>query len=122
MGISPASLISAPHGGVGSAPRMDPASRFRRNWRLYQVPTSSESQQSSLSYSATAWSQAIWMALMLCGLTLKVIVSVWHLALAALAFQMAQLWCSCSVRCTSIQTPSKGVATLSNCIEPSPSY
>jgi len=54
-GISPDSLISAPRGVVGSAPRMDLACRLRRSWRPSRLPTSLGSHQSSLPYSATAW-------------------------------------------------------------------
>jgi len=39
-GVSPASLISAPSGVVGSAARMDLACRFRRSWRSSRLPTS----------------------------------------------------------------------------------
>jgi len=47
-GVSPDSLISAPRGVVGSAPRMDLACRLRRSWRSSRLPTSLGSHQSSL--------------------------------------------------------------------------
>jgi len=101
------------------APRLDLAGWFRRYWRIYHLSTSLESQQSSLSCSATPWIQALWMALMRCGMTLKVIVSIWYLAFAALAVLTDQVKCSCSVRCMSIQLCCQGVASLLKCLEPS---
>jgi len=67
--VSPDSLISAPCGVVGSAPRMDLACRLRRSWRSSRLPTSLGSHQSSLPYSATAWTHATWTALTLSGTT-----------------------------------------------------
>jgi hypothetical protein len=62
-GEGPDSLISAPIGDVGSAPRTDLACRLRRSWRSSCLPTSLGSHQSSLPCSATAWTQATWTAL-----------------------------------------------------------
>ena len=64
-GVSRDSLIKAPLGVVGSAPRTDLACRLRRSWRSSRLPTSLGSHQSSLPYSATAWTQATWTALTL---------------------------------------------------------
>jgi len=65
VGVSPASLISAPRGVLGSAPRLDVACRFRRSRRSSRLPTSLGFHQSSLPYSATAWTHATWTALTL---------------------------------------------------------
>jgi hypothetical protein len=75
-GVSPDSLISAPCGVVGSAPRMDLACRLRRSWRSSRLPTSLGSHQSSLPYSATARTHATWTALTLSGTTPYVLVRV----------------------------------------------
>jgi len=119
-GVSPASLISAHHGIVGNAPRMDLACRFRRSWRSSRLPTSLGSHQSSLPYSATAWTHAIWMALTLSGTTPYVVVWARSLASVALAVFMHRLWCSLNVRCPFILTPSQRVGFWLNHIEPSP--
>jgi hypothetical protein len=87
-GVSPASLISAPRGIVGSGLRIDLACQFRRSWRSSRLPTSLGSYQSSLPYSATGWMQAIWTALTFSGTTPYVFVRVRSLASAALAFFM----------------------------------
>jgi len=121
-GVSPESLISAPRGVMGSAPRIDLACRLRRSWRSSRLPASLGSHQSSLPYSATAWTHATWTALTLSGTTPYVVVRVRSLASAALAFFMHRLWCSLSVRCTSIQTPSQRVACLLNHMNPSPTF
>jgi len=60
--VSPDSLMSATRGVVYSVTRMDLVCRFRRSWRSSPLPASLESQQSSLPYSATAWTYATWMA------------------------------------------------------------
>ena len=119
-GVSPASLISAPRGVLGSAPRMDLGCRFRRSWRSSRLPTSLRSHQSTLPYSATAWTQAIWTALTFSGTPLYVLVSVRSLASAALAVSLLRLWSSLNIRCASIQTPRQRVASLLNRIKPSP--
>jgi len=119
-GVSPASLISAPRGVVGSAPRMDLACRFRRSWRSSRLATSLGSHQSSLPYSATTWSQAIWTALTLFGRTPHAVQRVRSLASAALAFFIHQWWCSLKVRSVSIQMTSQRVDPLLNRIKPSP--
>jgi len=121
-GVSPDSLINAPLGVVGSAPRTDLACRLRRRWRSSRLPTSSASQQSWLPYSATAWTQAIWTALMLSGTTPYVFVKVCSLASVALAFLMHRLCCSSNVRCASIQTPSQCVACLLNYMNMFPTF
>jgi len=113
-GVSPDSLISAPLGAVGSAPRTDLAYPLRRSWMSSCLPASLGSQQSSLTSSATAWTQATWMALTLSGTTLYVFVRVQSLASAALIFFIHRLWCSLEVRCASIKTLSQRVACLLN--------
>jgi len=90
-GVTPDSLISAPHGVVGSEPRMDLACRFRRSWRSSRLPASLGSHQRSLPYRATAWTHATWTALTLSGTMPYVMVRVRSLASAALAFFMHQL-------------------------------
>jgi len=119
-GVSPDSLISAPCGVVGSAPRMDLACRLRRSWRLSHLPTSLGSHQSSLPYSATAWTHATRTASTLSGTTLYVLVSDRSLASAALAFSMPRLRCSLNVKCASIQTPSQHVGCVLNRMDPFP--
>ena len=119
VGVSPESLIKAPRGVVDSAPRIDLACRLRRSWRLSRLPASLGSHHSSLPYSATAWTHATWSAHTLSGMTPYVFVTIRNLASAALAFFMHWLWCSLSVRCTSIQTPSQHVAGLFNRMKPS---
>jgi hypothetical protein len=57
-GVSPDSLITAPRGVMGRAPRTDLACRLRRSWRSSRLPTSLGSHQSSLPYSATGWTHA----------------------------------------------------------------
>jgi len=71
------------------------------------LPTSLESHQSSLPFSVTAWTHATRMALTLSGTTPYVIVRVWSLASAALAFFIHRLWCSLNIRCVSTQTPTQ---------------
>jgi hypothetical protein len=102
-GVSPDCLISAPRGVVGSAPRMDLACQLRRSWRSSRLPTSLWSHQSSLMYSATAWTHATWTARTLSGTTPYVLVSDRCLASAALAFFMHRLWC-----CVRTRTPASG--------------
>jgi len=119
-GVSPDSLISAPRGVVGSAPRMDLACRLRRSWRSSRLPASLGSHQSSLPYSATAWTHATWTALTLSGTMPYVVVRVRSLASAALAFFTHRLCCSLNVRCVSIQTPNQGVACVLNHMTPLP--
>ena len=109
-GLSPDSLISASHGVVGREPRLDLACRLRRRSRSSCLPTSFGSHQSSLPYSATAWTQATWTALTLSGTMPYVKVWVRSLASAALAFFVHQLCCSLNDRCVSIQMPSQRVA------------
>jgi hypothetical protein len=118
-GVSPESLIGAPHAVVGSAPRIDLACRSSRSWRSSRLPASLGCHQSSLPYSATAWTHATWKALTISGTTAYVFVRVQSLASAALAFFMHQLCCSWRVRCASIQTSSQRVACLLNCMNPS---
>jgi len=89
-GASPYSLISAPSGAWGSAPRMDLACRLRRNLRLSRLLISLGSHQSSPPYCATAWTHGSWTALELSGTTPYVFVRVRRLASAALAFFMHQ--------------------------------
>jgi len=113
-GVSPDSLINAPLGVVGSAPRTDLARWLRRNWRSSRLPTSLRSHHRMLLYRATAWTQATWAALTLSGTTQYVYVRVQSHASAALAFFMHRLWCCLNVRCASIQRPSQRVAWLLN--------
>jgi len=113
-GVSPDSLISAPRGVVGSAPRMDLACQLRRSRRSSRLPTSLGSQQRSPPFSATAWTHATWTTLTLSGTTLYFLVSVRSLASAALAFFKHWLWCSFNVRCESIHTPSQRIACALN--------
>jgi len=120
VGVSPESLIKASCGVGGSAPRIDLACRLRRNWSCSRLPASLGSHHSSLPYSATPWTCATWTAPTLSSTTLYVIVSVRSLANAALAFFIHRVWCSWSVRCSSIQTPSQHVACLLNRMKPSP--
>jgi hypothetical protein len=103
-GASPDAVISGPRGVVGSAPTMNLACRLGRSWRLSRLPTCLGSHQSSLPYSATAWTHATWMARTLSGTMPYVLVCHRSLASAALAFLMHRLWCSLNVRCASIQT------------------
>jgi len=121
-GVSPAALISAPRGVMGSAPRIGLACRFRRSWRSSCLPTSLGSHQSSLPYSATAWTHATWTAITISGTTPYVLVRVRSLASAALAFFMHRLWCSLNVRCASIQTPSQRVACAMKCMDTFPTH
>jgi len=118
-GVSPESLINAPRGIVGSAPRIDLARRLTRSWGSSHLLALLGSHLSSLSYSATAWTHATWTALTLSGTTPYVFVRVWSLAFAASGLFMHQWWCSLSVRCASIQTPSQHVAWLLNRMNPS---
>jgi len=113
-GVSPDSLISAPRGVMGSAPRMDLSFRLSGSWRLSRLTTSLGSHQSSLPYSATAWTHATRTALTVSGTTPYVLVRVRSLASAALALVMHRLWCSLNVRCASIHTPSQRVACALN--------
>jgi len=113
-GVSPDSLIDAPAGVVGSMPWMDLGCRLRRSWRLFRLPTSLGSHQSSLPYRATTWKQTTWTAIMLSGTTPYVLVSLRSLASAGLLFFIHRLWCSLNVRCASIQTPSQLVACAVN--------
>jgi hypothetical protein len=96
-GLSPDSLMSAPHGFLGSAPRMDLVCRLRRSWRSSCLPASLGSHQSSLPYSATSWTHATWTAFMLAGTMPCVVVRVRSLASVALAFFMHQLGCSLNI-------------------------
>jgi hypothetical protein len=63
-------------------------SKVVRSWRSSRLPVSLGCYQSSLPHNATAWTQAIWAALTLAGTTPYILVSVWSLASAALAFFM----------------------------------
>ena len=119
-GVCPDSLISAPSGVVGSAARMDLACRLMRSSRSSRLPTSLGSDQSSLPYSATAWTHATWTALTLSGTTQYVLVRVRSLASAALAFIMHRLCHSLNLRWGSIQTPSQCVACALNRMIPFP--
>jgi len=119
-GVSPNSLISAPRGVVGCAPRMDQACRLRRSRRSSRLPTSLGSHQNSVPYSATAWTRATWTARTLSGTTPYFLVSDRSLASAALAFFMHPLWCALNVRCACIQTPSQRVACALNRMDPLP--
>jgi len=87
-GASPDSLIDAPCGAFGCAPRMDLASRLRRNVRSSQLPTSLGSHRSSPPNCATTWTHGTWMAMKLSGTMPYVFVRVRSLASAALAFFM----------------------------------
>jgi len=95
--VSPDSLISAPRGVVGGAPRIDLSCRLRRSWRSSRLPTSLGSHQSSLANSATGWTHRTWSALMLSGTMPSVMVSFRSLASAVLTFIMYQLCCSLNV-------------------------
>ena len=114
VGGSHDSLISAPCGVVGSAPRMDRTCRLMRSWRSSRLPTSLGSLQSSLSYNAIAWTHATWMAYTLSGTTPYVFVRVRSLASPTLAFFMHRLCWSLNVRCVSNQAPSHCVAWFLN--------
>jgi len=118
VGASPNSIINAPLGVVGSAPRMDLACQLRRCWRSSRLPTSLRSHQSSLQYRATAGMQATWTALTLSGTTPYILVRVWSLASAAMDFSMHRLSYTLNIRCASIQTPSQCVACSMNCMNP----
>jgi len=109
-GVSPHTIFAAPHGVVGSAPRMDLACQLTRSWRLPHLPTSLGSHQSSLPYCATAWTHANWMAVKLSGTTPEVLVRVQSLAPDALALFMHQLCCSLNVRCVCNQNPRQRVS------------
>ena len=115
-GVSPDSLISAPHEVESSAPRMVLACPWRRSWRSSRLPTSPECHQSSRRYNMTARLHATWTDLTLSGTTPYVLVSVQSLASAALAFFMHRLCCSLNIRCASIQMPSQHVACVLNCM------
>jgi hypothetical protein len=117
-GVSLESLINAPRGVVSSAPSIDLACQLRRSWRSSRLPVSLGSHHSSLPYTATAWTHATWTALTPTGTALYVFVSDRSLASAALALTIHQFWCSLSLRCASIQTPSQRVACLLNCMNP----
>jgi len=119
-GDSPESLIDAPRGVVASAPRMDLACRLRRSCRSSRLPASLGSHHRSLPYCATAWTHATWTSHTLSGTTQYVFVRVRSIASAALAFIMHWLWCSLSVRCTSIPMPRQCVACRLYHIKPSP--
>jgi len=103
-------------------PRIFLACRFRRSWRLSTLPASLGSHHSSPLYSVTAWMYVSWTALMLSGTTPYVLVRVWSLASAAVAFFMHRLWCSLSVRSDSIQTPRQHVSSVLNCMKQSPTH
>jgi len=120
--LSPESLIDAPHGILGSAPRIDLAFRLKRSWRLSRLPASLGSHHSSLPYSATAWTHATWTTVTLSGTTPYVFVRVRSLASAALAVFMHRLRCPFSIRGATIQTPSQRVACLLNRVNPSPIF
>jgi len=117
-GVSADSLISAPRRVMGSAPRMDVACPLRRSWRLSHLPTSLGSHWSSLPSSATACTHCTSMALKLSRTTPYVLVKVWSLASATLAFFMHQVWCSLNNGCTSIKMPSECVTCALNCRDP----
>jgi hypothetical protein len=120
-GVSPDSLISAPCGVARTAPRMDLACRLRRNRRSSRPPASSGSHQSSLPYSATAWTHATLTALSLSGTMPYIVVRVQSLASAALAFFIRRLCCTLNVGCASMQTPSQRLACVLNHMTPLPS-
>jgi len=103
-GVSPHSHISAPFGVMGSTPRMDLAYQLKRSWRVSCLPTSLWYHQSSLPSSATTWSHVRLTALMLCGTTRYVFVTVPSMASAALAYLMHWLCCSLNIWCGSAQT------------------
>jgi len=119
-GVSPDSHISAPCRVVSSAPRMDLACRLRRSWRASRLHTSLGSDQSSLPYSATAWTRGTWTALEISGRTPYVLVRVRSLASAALAFFIHRLCCSLNSRCPSLQMPSQRVACVLKSMIPLP--
>jgi len=116
--VSPDSLICAPRGVGGSAPRMDLACRLWSCWRLSRLPASLGSHQSSLPDSASAWTHATGTARMLSGTMLYVVVRIRSLASAALAFVMHRLCCSLNVTRASIQKPSQRVACQLNRMTP----
>jgi len=72
--VSPDSLLNAPLGVVGGAPRMDLSCRLKRGWRLSRLPTYFGSHKSSLLDSVTASTQVTWAALAFSGTTLDVFV------------------------------------------------
>jgi hypothetical protein len=117
-GVSPDSLISAPRGVEGRAPRMDLGCRLRRSWRSSRLPISLGSHHSLLPYSATAWTHATWTARTLSVTMPYVLVSDRSLPSAALAFFIHRLCCSLNVRCASIVTPSQHVACVLNRMDP----
>jgi len=91
-----------------------------RSWRSSHLPASLGSHHSSLPNSATAWTHATGTALTLSGTTPYLFVRVRSLASAALASCLHRLWCSLSVRCACIQTPSQPVACPLNYMKLSP--
>jgi len=113
-GLSPHSLISAPHGVTASAPSMDLACQLRWSWRSSHLPTSLGLHQSSLPYCATACKHATWTALTVSGTMLYVLGRVRSLASAALALFMHLFWCSLNVRCASIHPPSQHITCVLN--------
>jgi len=94
--------------------KKDMACRLRRSWTLSCLPTSLGSNQSSLAYSATAWTHTTWTACMLSGTTPYVFVRVRSLAPAALAFIMHRLCYSSYVTCASIEMLSQHVHCVLN--------
>lgn len=104
------SLINGPMVVVGSLPRVHLACRLRRTWRASPLPTSFESHQCLLPYSATACIQATGTACTGSGTSPYVSVTVRSLVSAALAFVRHWLWVCLTVRCACSQMPSQRVA------------
>jgi hypothetical protein len=115
-GVSPDFLINTSLGVVGSTPGMDLVCHLKRCWKLFHLPTTLGSHQSSLPYSATAWTQATWTACTLSGSTLCVLVSGRSLASADQIPVIHRLWCSLNVRCVYIQMRSQHIACWLNCM------
>ena len=114
VGVRPDSVINAPIGVGGSAPRTHLACRLNRTRRSSLLPTGSGSHKSSLPVSAITWTQATWNTLTLLATAPYVFVRVRSLASAGLAIFRHWLWCSLNVRFASIQTPSQRTAWLLN--------
>jgi hypothetical protein len=119
-GVSLDSLISEPRRVVCSALMMDLTCHLGRSWRSSRLPTSMVPSQSSLPYSATAWTHATLTASTLSATMLYVLVCDRILASAVLAFFMNRLWYSSNIRYPSSQTPCKHVACMLNRINPFP--
>ena len=116
--VRPHSLISAPCGVVGRAPRMDLACRWRKSGRSSRLPTSVGSHRRSLLHSAMAWMHATWTTLTLSGKKPCFVIRVRSLASASLASFIHWLCYSLNEGCASIQTPCQHVSCILNRMTP----